>query len=161
MGKFALYVPEVTENTKLPIVILLHGVYGGACSWVLNGQAHNVLEKLTLQDEIRPMILAMPSDGMWGDGSGYLPHSGIDFEKWIAEDVPKAIYEKVEQSSDKQPIFISGLSMGGFGALRIGIKYHHLFSGISGHSSITSLEQMALFVEEHLDNYRQADQTNE
>ena len=51
--------------------------------------------------------------------------------------------------------------MGGFGALRIGVKYHQTYRGVSGHSSITALDQMALAVGEPLENYRQEDAVNE
>jgi S-formylglutathione hydrolase FrmB len=111
--------------------------------------------------EIPPMIIAMPSDGLWGDGSGYLKHSSYNFEKWIAEDVVAALTEKVIGASHQSPLFIGGLSMGGFGALRIGAKYPGKFKGIAGHSSITSLDQMKLFVEEDLLNYSQKDQADE
>ena len=51
--------------------------------------------------------------------------------------------------------------MGGFGALRLGAKYHHRFKGISAHSAITELSQFKLFVEEDLDLYIQPDKKNE
>jgi S-formylglutathione hydrolase FrmB len=103
----------------------------------------------------------MPSDGLWGDGSAYLPHDGYDFEKWIAEDVPAALENTVDEVSATSPWFISGLSMGGFGALMIGTKYNHRFKAISAHSAITSLDQMKLFVEESFDHYRQDSEVNE
>ena len=99
------------------------------------------------------MILAMPSDGLWGDGSAYLQHNGYDFEKWIIEDVVDAVIEKIDGAEMTSPLFISGLSMGGFGALRIGAKYGSRFKAISGLSTITSLPQMKLFVEESLKSY--------
>jgi S-formylglutathione hydrolase FrmB len=49
--------------------------------------------------------------------------------------------------------FIAGLSMGGFGALRLGAKYPQRFAGVSGHSSITHFAQMSKFVEEPLAAY--------
>lgn len=107
--------------------------------------------------ELPPMVLAMPSDGLWGDGSGYLPHHGNDFEKWIALDVPDALEEKIEGVQKQSPLFIAGLSMGGFGALRIGAKYGRKFQGIAGHSSITNLDQMKLFVEEDVSGLEQQD----
>ncbi|HYH55921.1 MAG TPA: alpha/beta hydrolase-fold protein, partial [Anseongella sp.] len=55
----------------------------------------------------------------------------------------------------------AGLSMGGFGALRIGARYGQRFSGISAHSSITSLDQMQLFAEEALHHYRQESRAGE
>lgn len=59
------------------------------------------------------------------------------------------------------PFFISGLSMDGFGSLRIGVKYRNKFRAVSGHSSITNLDQMKLFVEEDIKNYRQPDTADE
>ena len=29
----------------------------------------------------------MPSDGLWGDGSGYIAHTSTDYAAYIAEDV--------------------------------------------------------------------------
>src|SRR3546814_14097692 len=87
--------------------------------------------KMIESGEIPPVVIAMPSDGLWGDGSGYLPHNGYDFEKWIAEDVPDVLAQSIPGAGTDAPLFISGLSMGGFGALRIGARYGHRFKGIS------------------------------
>ena len=106
------------------------------------------LSKMVEDKEIEPMLIAMPSDGLWGDGSAYFPHNSLNFEKWIAEDVISAVKENITWVTDESPIYISGLSMGGYGALRIGAKYPNTFNGISGHSSITDIPQMKLFVEE-------------
>jgi S-formylglutathione hydrolase FrmB len=50
---------------------------------------------------------------------------------------------------------ISGLSMGGYGALRLGAKYAES-SGISAHSAITEIAGMSDFVEEPLSEYLQS-----
>ncbi|MGZ3766817.1 MAG: alpha/beta hydrolase [Mucilaginibacter sp.] len=153
-GDICVYVPPQVDRTKIvPIVILLHGVYGSAWSWAHSGGVHLKVNELIKQGELPPMILAMPSDGLWGDGSGYLQHNTYDFEKWIAEDVVDALIESIDGADTASPLFISGLSMGGFGALRIGAKYAPKFRAISGLSSITSLPQMKLFVEESLKSY--------
>lgn len=159
-GDICVFVPK-GSYTDLPIVTLLHGVYGSAWVWAMKGAAHLTTAKLITEGKIRPMVIAMPSDGLWGDGSAYNMHDGYDFEKWIAEDVPLALRENISQTSKKSTLFISGLSMGGFGALRIGAKYSEQYSGISGHSSITNIQQMPLFVEEPLSNYQQSDKINE
>jgi S-formylglutathione hydrolase FrmB len=143
------------------VVILLHGVYGSAWSWAHSAGVHLQANEMIRRGELPPMVLTMPSDGLWGDGSGYLPHNGYDFEKWIAEDILAALSEKIDGVGMASPLFITGLSMGGFGALRIGAKYGARFWGISGHSSITSLEQMKLFVAEDLAQYRQKDEVQE
>ena len=109
---------------------------------------HLKAKELIENGELPPMILVMPSDGLWGDGSAYLQHNGYNFEKWITEDVVDAVVESIDGADSSSPLFISGLSMGGFGALRIGAKYGSRFKAMSGLSSMTSLPQMKLFVEE-------------
>ena len=140
---------------------LFHGVYGSCWCWSQKAGAHYTAQRLIDQAKIHPMVIAMPSDGLWGDGSAYLSHHGQNFEKWIVEDVPAAIRQNIPQCSETSSLFIAGLSMGGFGALRIVAKYPGIFSGISGHSSITSLDQMCLFDNERLSNYQQANQVDE
>ena len=149
-GDICVFVPKEISDTNLPITILLHGVYGSAWSWSLSGGAHKTAQNLIDKNNLKPMILAMPSDGLWGDGSAYLKHSGLNFEKWIVEDVIIAVKELIPQVKNSTKTFLAGLSMGGFGAMRIGAKYGNIFNAISGHSSIVELDQMKLFVEEEL-----------
>jgi enterochelin esterase-like enzyme len=160
-GDICVYVPEGNEQRDLPIAILLHGVYGSSWSWALSGGAHETAQKLIDNHTIKPIVLVMPSDGLWGDGSSYTEHNGLNFEKWIVEDVIQAVKESVSQVKESKKTFIAGLSMGGFGALRIGAKYGNIFNAISGHSSITNMDQMSLFVEEELTNYRQVNVEDE
>jgi len=87
------------------------------------------------------MLLVAPSDGLYGEGSGYLAHSDRDFETWIMRDVLDVVRE-LPGTADDSELFVTGLSMGGYGALRLGAKYPDTFSGISAHSPITSIEEL-------------------
>ena len=143
-----MYVPSLPQpDFPLDIVILLHGVYGSHWAWALKAGVHKTAHRLIEQGKMRPMVLVMPSDGLYGDGSGYLPHQTENFEKWIAEDVITAVREQVAGVRETSNIFIAGLSMGGYGAMRLGAKYPTVFRSFSGHSSITEFSQMALFLE--------------
>ncbi|MEL7162141.1 MAG: alpha/beta hydrolase-fold protein, partial [Bacteroidota bacterium] len=144
-GDICLYVPEA-PGENLPLVILLHGVYGSAWVWNLKGGASATTHRLIETEETPPVVVAMPSDGLWEDGSGYLPHHARDFEAWIVEDVIAAVRENIVGVGEASPVFIAGLSMGGYGALRLGAKYPEVFAGFSGHSSITKLDDFADFV---------------
>lgn len=149
----SVYVPsQAKRGQSVPLVILLHGVYGSHWSWNLNGNAYLTLQGMIDRGEIPPMILATPSDGLWGDGSGYFAHGGLDFEKWITEDVPQLVTE-VTENAHLSPVFLAGLSMGGYGALRLGARFPDLFRAIAGHSSITVFQEFAQFIEEPLDAY--------
>lgn len=155
-GDITFWSPDgVSEQESLPLVILLHGVYGSHWAWSLKGAAHRTADRLIRAGQLPPLRLAMPSDGLWGDGSGYLPHDDHQFDRWIIDDVPAACPGMVSD------LFIAGLSMGGYGALRLGAMYPERFQAVSGLSSITHLEQMAQFVEEPLEHYRQADAAHE
>lgn len=161
-GDICLFLPlDGPETKEIPLVILLHGVYGSSWAWALKAGVHETANRMIRNGIISPIAIAMPSDGLWGDGSGYLPHHELNFEKWIIEDVPVAATEVSSKISENSPIFISGLSMGGFGALRLGIKYQSRFSGISAHSAITDLKQMSLFVQEPIEAYKQQDSNEE
>jgi len=157
-GDICVFVPPVENAKDLPLVILLHGVYGSAWVWSQKTGVHLTAWEMIENREIPPMVIAMPSDGLWGDGSGYLTHNQREFEKWIVEDVPIAVIENIPAVSTTSELFISGLSMGGFGALRLGIKYSNKFKAISAHSAITDIAQMPLFVEEATENYEQDDE---
>jgi enterochelin esterase-like enzyme len=140
-----VYAPS-NIGDSVPLIILLHGVYGSHWAWAFNGNAHTTVQDLIKTEQIKPMILAMPSDGLYADGSGYVQHQTADYERWIIEDVINVMKEQYPQITDKSPIFIAGLSMGGFGALRLGAKYPHLFKAFSGLSSITHFNQINEFV---------------
>ncbi|MGH9587474.1 MAG: alpha/beta hydrolase [Acidobacteriaceae bacterium] len=148
-----LYLPEPQPGKPLPLLILLHGVYGSHWNWWIMGKAPEIAREMMEAGEIFPFCIAMPSDGLWGDGSGYVPHRDFDAEAWISEDVPGFIREFVP-AVEANRFYIAGLSMGGFGALRLGMKYANRVKGISAHSSVTSVEDLERFVREPLEEYR-------
>lgn len=146
-GEAVLFVPPgQPDDANLPIVLLLHGVLAMPWSWALCAGAHRTAQSLIDAGEMRPCVLAMPSDGMAGQGTGYIPAADANYETWIVDDVVAAVREVVPCVSEESKLFIGGLSMGGFGALRLGAKYADRFSGIAGHSSVTAFDQLSRFV---------------
>ena len=127
------------------------GVYGGHFSWTYSVGAHKVLDALIDQGEVNPVALVIPSDGHWGDGTGYFAHHGYDFERWICEDMLQGVYHFIGGISAASTHFISGLSMGGFGAMYLGIRHYDRFEAISAHSSITRVEDLRPYVAENLE----------
>src|SRR4026207_995294 len=101
-GDMTVYVPPVTNVQHVPIIILLHGVYGSAWCWPLKAGVHLISHHLIKEKSIAPMILVMPGDGMYRDGSAYVPHKdGYDYEKWIVEDIPDAIKQEIAIASPR------------------------------------------------------------
>jgi enterochelin esterase-like enzyme len=145
----SVYVPPGGAE-PLPLVVLLHGVNGSHWSWSLRGGAHLTAARLIETGELPPVAIAMPSDGLWGDGSGYVPHHDADYERWIVDEVPQAAALADGRVTDRSSLFLAGKSMGGFGALRLGAKYAARFSGISAHSAVTTLARLRETIEEPL-----------
>lgn len=148
------FVPEDgVEGASLPIVTLLHGVFGSHWAWAFKGEAHITARALMAQKLIPPMVLLMPSDGLWGDGSGYIPHADANYEHWIVEEVPTIAYQLAKACSPASPRYLAGLSMGGFAALRLGAKYSKNYEAVSAHSSATHINQLANLIEETTDGW--------
>jgi S-formylglutathione hydrolase FrmB len=153
-GRGDLTVWSPADARPVALVILLHGVYGSHWCWALQGGAHRTARRLMDAGKIPAFALAMPSDGLRGDGTGYLRHGdGNDYERWIADEVPAAARAALPSLDEAVPCLIAGLSMGGFGALRIGAKYPARFRGIAGHSSITHVSQMPQFIAEDVSTF--------
>ena len=146
----AFWAPANAERIDT-LLILLHGVYGSAWSWALRAGVHRTAQAMVNRGEIRPLAIAMPSDTLQGDGSGYLSFAHSDIERWIVDEVP-ALAQLAMPSLHMAPrLGIAGLSMGGYGALRLGAKFAERFTAISAHSAITDIAEMAGFVEEPLE----------
>ena len=57
-------VPPDIKAESLPLVVLLHGVYGSHWAWLFKGGSHQVLDRLIREENLPPMMLAMPSGGL-------------------------------------------------------------------------------------------------
>lgn len=149
-----LYVPPAARGVRdLPIVLLLHGVYGSHWAWALKGGAHLTAARLIAAGGLPPVALLMPSDGLWGDGSGYVPQAELDAERWIIEEVPALAAQLIEGCTESSPLLLAGLSMGGFGALRLAGKYPGRVGAAAALSAITESQQLRSLVEESLEGW--------
>ncbi|SRR6266567_2220225 len=146
-GDVSLFVPPGCDLlSNVPLVILLHGVYGSHWAWFLKGGAHRTALGLIEARQIRRMLIASPSDGLLGHGTAYVRDLQGDYESWVCNDLVDCIRQSFPCTGPHASVFIAGLSMGGYGALRLGSKYASKFKGISAHSAITRIEQMSKFV---------------
>lgn len=148
----SVWVPSAQKIRAL--LILLHGVYGSHWTWSQKAGVHRTAQRMIDAGEIEPMGIVMPSDGLARDGSGYLTHPHAeDAERWIVDEVPVIARLAAPALCADAKIAIAGLSMGGYGALRLGAKYADRFSAISAHSAITDVREMQVFTEEPLSEY--------
>ena len=152
--------PEASHAERIPtLLLLLHGVYGSHWVWSLKGAAHRTAAGLLAAQRIAPMVIAMPSDGLERDGSGYLRwpalagRAEVDLERFLLEEVPALAELAAPALGTGYQLAIAGLSMGGYGALRLGAKYPERFCAVSAHPAITNPQDLAPFVEEPISQY--------
>jgi len=159
----SVWVPSAASQASIhTLLILLHGVYGSHWVWPLKAGVHRTAQRMLSAGEIGPMIIAAPSDGLALDGSAYLAHPHAeDAERWILDEVPAIAQLAAPHLDAAAKIAIAGLSMGGYGALRLGAKYPERFAAISAHSAITEIEDMQRFTDEPLGEYLRCAQLGE
>lgn len=149
-----LFVPRAARGVRdLPIVTLLHGVYGSHWAWALKGRAHITTTRLIAEGRLPPVALLMPSDGLSGDGSGYVPQRDLDAEGWIMDEVPALACQLIAGCSERSPLLLAGLSMGGFGALRLAGKHRARIAAAAALSAVTEAAQLERVMEESIEGW--------
>jgi putative tributyrin esterase len=141
----SFWTPQIGGDGPLPLVILLHGVYGSHWAWLGRGGADVTAARLIADDHLPACVLAMPSDGLIGHGSGYVRHHDADVPVWILDEVPRLAAMVDARVDAEAPIGLVGLSMGGFGALRLAAVAGPRVVAAAGLSSITALDQLRIF----------------
>lgn len=66
---------------------------------------------------------------------------GGDYYTYIAKEVPRIVREFLPVSEKREDNFIAGLSMGGYGALKIGLREGASFCAAAGISSVADIRQ--------------------
>lgn len=113
-----------------PLVVLLHGFGGDEGDWSELGRADEIYRALLSAGAIRPAVIAMPGMGSNWFVDAERPN-GIKAERAMMSDVLPFLREKLGVSRAARDVAIIGNSMGGYGALRFGIKYPDVFGRVA------------------------------
>jgi len=108
----------VPEGKNLKCLILLHGYNGTQDQWVDKSPIEYLAEYYNL-------VVAMP-----GCGNGYYEDTLEDIPRFLGEELISYLQTSLPISHCRENQYIGGVSMGGFGALLIGSKYHTIFGKI-------------------------------
>ena len=127
--KAVIVIPDNYASTKeLPVVYLLHGYSGNHLDWITKAKG---FEKAADQYNL---IIVCPDGGY---GSWYW-NSPVDpksqYETFVSDELVKAIDAKYKTIKDRTGRAITGLSMGGHGALYLAIRHQDVF-GAAGSMS--------------------------
>lgn len=133
-----IILPEV-GTPPYPTLYLLHGLSDDYSSWTRNTRLEQYLQKL-------PLIVVMP-DGYRGfytnqdQGPRYADHIALELTTMIERNFPV--------KTGRQNRAIGGLSMGGYGALRIGFAFADRYCSIHSHSGAIATTEKPI-ISDHL-----------
>jgi enterochelin esterase-like enzyme len=120
------------RNRRYPVVYLLHG-YGGTDS-TFTGRLANlpeIADKLVAAGGLREMIVAMPNAYSLHKGSMYSNSvTSGDWETYVAHDLVAYVDAHYRTIPERTSRGLAGHSMGGYGAVRIGMKRPDVFSNL-------------------------------
>ena len=103
---------------------LLHGLGDDSSMWMRRSRIEWYVRDL-------PLIVVMPD----GYRSFYTHHAGgPDYARHIGEELPTFIEHHFQARAERSARALGGLSMGGYGALRVGLGYAGRFCSVNSHS---------------------------
>lgn len=126
--------PAREKGKPYKTLYLLHGITGNYTDWLHGTAIQRWAEEMDL-------AVVMPS----GDNSFYLD-SGVYhmYGEFIGKELIEFTRKSFPLSDKREDTYIGGLSMGGFGALRNGLKYHDTFGAIIALSGGFILDETVL-----------------
>ncbi|MDI6025148.1 alpha/beta hydrolase family protein [Corticibacterium sp. UT-5YL-CI-8] len=124
-----VYVPDgMAPSSGWPVLYLLHGHGGNQNSWTTLGNIQQTLDYMISEKEISPLIVVMPAaQNSWYVDSASVKGPG-DYETALTKDLVSWVQANYPTRTDKSGRAIAGLSMGGFGALRLAYSHPELYS---------------------------------
>lgn len=130
LGKQTRLTAVLPENAQMvPVVYLLHGLSDGSTSWLRRSSIERYAEQWGI-------AVIMPDGGR----SFYtdMKHGEAYFTA-IAEELPGFVNRMFPVSTKREHTFAAGLSMGGYGALKMALRYPERFAAAGIMSAVTDI----------------------
>jgi putative tributyrin esterase len=132
--QYRVIMPLNPAGRRVPVVYLLHGGGGGFRDWSNYSDVARFAEP--------GLILVTPE----GDESYYT--NAVDppqdrYEDYIMRDLIADVESKFPAAAGRANRAIAGVSMGGFGAIKIGLRHPELFMFVGGMSSAIDVPRRA------------------
>ncbi len=135
---YSVYLPytgpdaDDTSVPSFPVVYLLHGFGASSNEWIERLELAKTLDAAIATGRIAPVIAVMPDAGK----SWYVDSVTFgDVETAIMAALIPEIDRRFSTKKDARARAIAGLSMGGFGALRLAFKYPDSFAAVAALSA--------------------------
>ncbi|MCR4030390.1 MULTISPECIES: alpha/beta hydrolase [Flavobacterium] len=139
--KAAVVLPSsyAKSKTAFPVMYLLHGAYGHFSDWLKNTPNKKLVHNLADQYN---MIIVMPE----GETFSFYLDSPINkesqFETFITQEVIQKVDKTYKTIANRNGRVITGLSMGGHGALYLSARHPDLFCAAGSMSGAVDMSTM-------------------
>jgi S-formylglutathione hydrolase FrmB len=135
--RYGLYLPPSYNSSpakKYPVLYFLHGLNENETRWAARGMTDAMLDRMVAEGKIGEFIVAIP----FGAISFYTNtrDGGQKWEDMIVTEFIPMIESTYRVNATRATRGISGISMGGYGALKIAMKHPDLFGSVSAHSAV-------------------------
>ena len=133
---------DADKTKRFPILYELHGLGDNEQFFVHSG-LWNLVEDQRERGELKDFLIATPAGG----ASFYINSKDgkIRYEDFLLREFFPFIEKKYRASAGRANRAISGVSMGGYGALHLAFRHPQLFSSVSAHSAAL-IEKLPAFV---------------
>jgi len=133
---------DADKARHFPILYLLHGLGDNEQFFIHSGE-WNLVEDLREKGELQDFLIATSDGG----ASFYInAKDGKEcYEDFLVQEFLPFIEKRYRVSPGRANRAISGISMGGFGALHLAFRHPQLFSAVSAHSAAL-IEKLPVFL---------------
>ena len=133
---------DAHKTKYFPILYELHGLGDNEQFFVHSG-LWNLVEDQRERGELKDFLIATPAGG----ASFYINSKDgkVHYEDFLVREFFPFIERKYRASPGRANRAISGVSMGGYGALHLAFRHPQLFSSVSAHSAAL-IEKLPAFV---------------
>jgi len=123
---------ESRPSDRFPILYFLHGLFENERSWSERG-GQQILEELRGQEQLGDFIVVLPDGGKTFYVNSLDGHER--YEDFLIRELVPYIDGKYRTIAKPAARGISGTSMGGYGALHLGMSHPDVFGSTSAHSA--------------------------
>jgi len=133
-----VYLPpsyQKNPESRFPVLYMLHGFTDTDSQW-FGWEEHwinlqTVIEQSLAEGLSKEMIVVMPNAYNRFKGSMYASSATIgDWETFVTKELVKHIDDNYRTLADRNSRGLAGHSMGGYGTLRLGMKYPEVYAAI-------------------------------
>ena len=161
--KMTVYTPPgYSQDSKYPVLYLLHGIGDTESGWSRTGKAEIILDNLYADKKAVPMIVVMPNGRASAEPAPANPFEGNPFEAYAAfeNDLLKDVIPYIEShysvQADREHRALAGLSMGGGQSLNFGLRNLDTFAWVGGFSSAPNTQPARSLIPEPVGREGQA-----